>query len=91
MSQIQIIRPHGRSRDDALKLADDIAADLAEQFSIDYHWEQETLHFERSGISGQILVDQDNIEIDARLGLLLYALKPAIENEINRYLDQALV
>lgn len=90
MSQIQIKRLHQRSQPDARKLADDVAADLAEQFDVAYEWEGDTLHFERPGINGQILVNDTHIEIDARLGLLLFALKPAIEKEVNRYLDTVL-
>ena len=42
--------------------------------------------FERPGVSGRIDVLPSTLRIRARLGFLLIALKPAIEQEITRYL-----
>jgi putative polyhydroxyalkanoate system protein len=88
MSQIDIKQRHGLSLEAAQQLADDLAADLAEQFSIEYGWDEDVLYFERTGVHGQINVDQDTIHVQARLGFLLLALKPAIEAEIESVLAE---
>ncbi len=69
-------------------MADDLAADLAEKFAINYGWDDDTIVFDRVGVSGEILVDADQVHVRARLGLLLRYMKPAVEREINRYLDE---
>lgn len=78
---------HDMNREQAQQAADDLAADLAEKFEIDYGWDGDDIHFERSGVDGMITVDGDVIHIKARLGLLLSFLTPQIEREIRTYLE----
>lgn len=87
MSQIDIRREHDLGLADAQQVADDIAADLAEKFSVDYGWDGDTIQFERPGVSGSIRVDDSEIHVTAELGLLLSYLKPSVEREINNYLE----
>lgn len=88
MSEIDIRRRHELSLEDAQQVADDLAADLAGKFAIDYGWDGDTIVFDRTGVSGEILVDAEQVHVRARLGFLLGYLKPAVEREINRYLDE---
>lgn len=86
MSEIDIQARHELSHDDAQRAAEELSADLAQRFGIDYGWEGDAIHFERPGVNGRIDVLPDTLRIRARLGFLLLALKPAIEQEIVRYL-----
>ena len=86
MSYIDMHARHSMSRDEAQAAADDLAADLARKFDIDYGWEGDHIHFERPGVNGSITVREREIRIQAQLGLMLMFLKPQIENEITRYL-----
>ena len=86
MSYIDMHARHSMSRDDAQAAADELAADLARKFEIDYGWEGDHIHFERPGVNGRITVREREIRIQAQLGLMLMFLKPQIENEITRYL-----
>ncbi len=88
MSSIDIKKNHSLSLDDAQKIADDLAQDLAEKFSVVYHWDGDVLNFERTGVDGDITVNQDMVHVRAKLGFFLSYLKPAVEREIERYLDQ---
>ena len=88
MSLIDIKRAHGLSPEDARQLANDLAADLAEEFSIEYGWEDDVLYFERTGVHGQINVDDSHIYIQAQLGFMLLFLKPQIEAEIESVLGE---
>ncbi len=87
MAKIDIRRSHDLTLEEAQEQADHIAADLAEKFSIDYHWEDDTIVFDRLGVSGQILVDEKELHVQAELNFFLSYLKPAVEQEIHRYLD----
>ena len=72
---------------EAQNAADELAGDLAQKFEIDYGWDGDHIHFERSGVNGMITVRENEIRIKARLGLMLIFLKPVIEEEITQYLE----
>jgi putative polyhydroxyalkanoate system protein len=59
-----------------------------EKFDIESSWSGNTLNFSRAGVDGKIRVTADDIHVTAELGFLLGMLKPAIEREIERHLDQ---
>ena len=85
MSTIDIHAHHTLSHEDALKAANELSIDLAEKFGIEYGWEDEVIHFERPGVNGQILVQDSELRIQAKLGFMLMMLKGPIEQEIVRY------
>lgn len=88
MSTIDIHAHHTLSHEDALTAADELSCDLAEKFGIDYGWEDEVIHFERPGVSGQISVNETELSIQANLGFMLMMLKGPIEQEIVSYLKE---
>ncbi|HLF30061.1 MAG TPA: polyhydroxyalkanoic acid system family protein [Xanthomonadales bacterium] len=87
MSVIDICAFHQMAHEEAQQAADDLAADLARKFDIDYGWDGDVIHFERHGASGSISVGRREIRINARLGFFLAMLKARIEDEIKQYLE----
>lgn len=87
MSHIMINRSHLLTLDQARQAAETLAAQLADHYHIRYHWQGDSLHFERSGVSGYIVLEPDQVRINARVGFLLLPLKHRLEQEIHRYLD----
>jgi putative polyhydroxyalkanoate system protein len=51
-------------------------------------WEDDVLHFRRSGVEGEIRVTGKQVHVLAQLGFLLSALRGPVEREVNRYLDE---
>jgi putative polyhydroxyalkanoate system protein len=88
VSTIDIHAFHKLSHEEALNAADELSVALAEKFGIDYGWDDEVINFERPGVSGQILVQDTELRIQANLGLMLMMLKVPIEREIIRYLEE---
>lgn len=88
MSEISIQRTHGMSLKKARSATEQIAAELAEEFSIEYGWNGNTLDFHRSGVTGTMVVDKKTIQISAKLSFLLRPLKSRIEREIHRFCDE---
>jgi len=88
MSVIRISRDHGTTVKKAKEAVESIAAELADEFDIQYEWEGSTLRFHRSGVEGTMTVGRKSLEIDATLGLLVGMLKSKIEREIHRYCDE---
>lgn len=85
---IDIHKVHSMSLEDAQQVADELAEDLADKFNIHYGWDEDTIVFERPGVHGEIDVDQERIHVRAQLNFLFTYLQPAVEKEINRYLDE---
>lgn len=90
MSHIVIHRDHTLTLDQARVAAEALAGQLAERYDINHHWQEDSLHFERSGVSGQIDLEPGLIRVSVRLGFLLVSLKSRLEQEINRQLDEML-
>lgn len=88
MSHIVIHRSHHLPLDQARQAAETLAGQLADRYEISYHWQDDTLHFERSGVSGHIDLEPGKLRINARLGFLLVPLKHRLEQEIHRQLDE---
>jgi putative polyhydroxyalkanoate system protein len=87
MSHINIHRAHTLSHEQAREAAESIAAHLDRKFSLSYHWKGDSLHFERSGISGHMELEEKEVRINVRLGFLLLPLRPKLEQAIHRYMD----
>jgi putative polyhydroxyalkanoate system protein len=88
MSEISIRRQHGKSLAEARASADHMAAELSEEFDLHYAWNGDVMTFKRPGVSGELSVDDREVALDLRLGFLLFALKPAIEREVQRFFDE---
>ncbi|HSS06089.1 MAG TPA: polyhydroxyalkanoic acid system family protein, partial [Rhodanobacteraceae bacterium] len=57
------------------------------EYGISHRWDGNTLNFSRTGVNGTIGVAKTDVHIHAELGFLMGALKPVIEREIVRQLD----
>ena len=88
MSEIRVVRPHHTTHKKALKGAEHIAEELGEEFGLTHEWDGHMLNFHRLGVEGYIEVGKKDIEIYVKLGFLLAALKPRIEQEIHRFCDE---
>jgi putative polyhydroxyalkanoate system protein len=88
MSDILIRRSHTMKPKAARQAAEKIARQLDEEFDLAYEWDDNVLVFKRSGVSGELVVEKKEVHIRVRLGFLLFAIKPRIEEEIHRYFDE---
>lgn len=90
MSQINICRPHQRTVAEVRDAVEQLAQSMSSQFHVACAWQGDTLQFSRSGVDGQIHIEQDQVRVEARLGLLMSAFTPLVESEITRHLDEKL-
>jgi putative polyhydroxyalkanoate system protein len=88
MASIDIRRKHSRPHAEARKAVERVARHMAERFQIDWGWDGDTLVFERLGVNGEIKVGRKEIHVLAHLSFLLGAIRPTVEREIERYLDE---
>lgn len=88
MNTIEINHKHTLSLDQARSLAEELAEELAQEHRLDYEWEDNSLFFSRTGVTGQIDVSHESIDIYAKLNWLLTALRGTIEQEIHNVLGR---
>lgn len=88
MSDINIRRKHGKTTADARAAAEHMASELEEEFDLNYAWDGEVMHFKRSGLSGELTFDGDEVVLCIRLGFLLSAFRTNIEHEVHRFFDE---
>ncbi|GAA5184140.1 hypothetical protein GCM10025771_37470 [Niveibacterium umoris] len=88
MSEIHIRRTHTLTPDQARAAAERVAADLRAKHQLDYEWQDDTLVFARSGVTGQLEVDGDTVEIRIKLGFLLGMFRSTFEAEIHKFFDE---
>lgn len=88
MSDISIRRKHGKTRAEARAAAEHLAAELKEEFDLNYAWHGEVMHFKRSGVAGELTLDGDDVVLNIRLGFLLAAFKPSVEREVHKFFDE---
>ncbi len=91
MSTIEIRRLHALQPLQVRAAVDQLAAHLAQRYGVHHHWQGDVLHVARPGVSGTVDVAGPELRIHLRLGLLAAALKPLIEQEIERRLDAWIV
>lgn len=88
MSDITIRRNHGKTPADARASAEHMAAELKEEFDLSSSWDGDVLRFKRSGLSGELTLDAQEVTLHIHLGFLLSALKPTIEREVHKFFDE---
>lgn len=87
---MKIRRSHNLGLEEARHRADLIAADLQEQFSLRSRWQGDALHVQGNGVSGQLHVDDHNIELDVKLGFALKLMEGPIRSAIETMIDKEL-
>jgi putative polyhydroxyalkanoate system protein len=88
MPDIDLKRTHELGLKAARAAADTMAADLRRKFGLTGDWKGNTLHFERPGLAGALVVAESMVHITATLGFLMKAMKPSIEKAIASELDR---
>lgn len=88
MPDIDIQHPHTMAPPQARAAVQEIADKLTDRFGVVCRWDRDTLHFDRSGIEGQIEVAPSSLHVTATLGFLYAAMKGPIESELRRVLDK---
>jgi putative polyhydroxyalkanoate system protein len=88
MANIDITRRHQLGCARARSMVEEIVEELSKRFSLHGTWEGNRFLIRRGGVDGEIRVEENEVRVRARLGLMYGVLKGAIEEEIRRQLDR---
>jgi len=90
MAVITVKRNHKLGAREARAAVDKVAQKLRKELDADCRWVGSSLQFTRSGASGQIDVNDEELEVNIKLGMVLSPLKRKIEKSIEEEIDQHL-
>jgi putative polyhydroxyalkanoate system protein len=82
MAEITIVHKHALTHKKAREAAQKVAEKLAEEYDLEWEWEGEVLHFERSGVQGNLTLEPKQAEMFIKLGFLMSAFAPTIEAKV---------
>jgi putative polyhydroxyalkanoate system protein len=87
MADIDLKRVHNLGMKAARHAADEMAAELGKKFGLAGGWTGNTLHFDRPGVTGSLVLTERDLHLTVRLGFLLKALRGSIERAVHEELD----
>ena len=82
MADISIVQEHALTHKKAREAAQQVADAMAAEYGLECEWEGDVLHFERSGVQGQLTLAKKKAEMFIRLGFLMSAFAPTIEAKV---------
>src|SRR3954468_21175108 len=82
MADISIVQEHKLTHKKDREAAQKVADTIADEYGLECEWEGDVLHFERSGVQGQLTLDKKKAEMFIRLGFLMSAFAPTIEAKV---------
>lgn len=85
MADIRLERKHTIGKPAALAAALKVAERMKEKADIQYTVAGDVISFERSGAKGTIVVADETVTVEAKLGLLLRPMRGKIEQKIEEY------
>ena len=88
MPSIEIRREHSKTIKDARAAVERVAGKISDRFEVDYRWEGDTLHFQRSGVDGHIALAKGEVRVVVNLSFFLIALRGPVESEIHKQIDK---
>lgn len=91
MAVVHISREHRRDESFVRQHIEELAQELSERLSAQYHWQNENrLEFKRRGAKGYLEQKPGEVEVHLELNALLSPLKGSVERIINDYLERTL-
>ncbi|QHF26581.1 polyhydroxyalkanoic acid system family protein [Pseudomonas sp. R32] len=90
MTQISVERKHSLGRDAARQKAEALVEKLAREYDLKASWNGDRVEVKRSGANGSVLIGEDSIKVELKLGMMLSMMSGTIKSEIERALDKAL-
>lgn len=91
MADIELHRVHGLGLKAARAAADRMAEHLGRKFDLKGDWEGNVLRFERPGVTGSLVIGEQDLRLSVALGFLLKAMKGSIEKAVEHELDALFV
>ena len=90
MADIDISRPHGMTLKQAKQAAQQVADDMARDYGVSSAWAGDTLNFSRAGVSGVLVVDAVQMQVQLQLGFLFKPFAGQVREQLEANFDKLL-
>ncbi len=89
MNSIEILHTHSYDKESACERAEKMLEQLAADYGLEIQSHGDgCIDFRGSGISGNVVIDHNEIHFNAKLGFLMVAMKPVISSAIEEKLKE---
>ncbi len=89
MNTLTITHKHNNTKENACSKAEELLEDLANEYGLSIETDGNGyIGFSGNGISGNVQICDKEINLQAKLGFFMSAMKPIISNEITNKLDK---
>lgn len=82
MPDICITQAHKLTQKKARVAAQKVAEQMAQEFDMTSEWDGDVLRFERAGVSGRLVLEDKQAQIEISLGFLFKMFAPTIEQKV---------
>jgi putative polyhydroxyalkanoate system protein len=91
MSQFRITRQHNLPETELRNRVEQLAEKLQNKHGGHYQWEGNRVHYAyKGGLDAVVGFDEQELQVEVKLGLMMSAFKGLIEREVSSYLDENL-
>jgi putative polyhydroxyalkanoate system protein len=95
MATIDVTRSHALPIADAKKIAEEFAKGMQTRFSLTWHWQGDSIHFDApsgaaKGTKGEVNVTDKTVRVQIDLPFMLRVMKGTIESKVEEKLDKLL-
>ena len=87
---IDIEKRYSMPKQEAKKAVDRALAPVVERFDLKQRWDGDRMDFFRRGVKGHLVMTEDQVRIEVKLGFLIRPLKGKIESRLRTALDEHL-
>ncbi len=88
MSRIHLRREHDLTPKAARKKVERVADVLAKRFNAECEWNGDELAITHPSVNGKVVVGENEVVIEAKLGFLVAMFRDRIDEELVRILDK---
>ncbi len=88
---MKLERNHELGIDEAKQRVDRIRSGIESQYGLSGNWKGDTLKFFGAGVNGHIIVDEQRVLVEVRLGFAMLLMEGPIKSHISAAMDEHLV
>jgi putative polyhydroxyalkanoate system protein len=90
MPEIKIQTAHNLGREEAHRRVQQVETELNQKYGVKFDWQGDRAEVHAKGLSGLIVVEDERVAVDLKLGLALIPLQGKLRSEVKERMDRAL-
>lgn len=88
MAGFKISKPCTMPREDVREAAEKLAVQLERDFGVRSRWQGDTVYINGAGVDGCLCIEENQLDVSVKLGLMASMFEAPLRKEVQRYLDE---